>query len=115
LGHQLGTLVPRPQNPWAVRGEQFLIYVWQLRDRFERSHLGMAQAQKTHEPRRVLQEAELLGVIEIHFEMATCGSKSVVPAATHYQTIILEHTVPSHNAPPIHPLIDLLAFPLPLA
>jgi len=24
LGQELGTLVPRPQNPWAVRGEQFL-------------------------------------------------------------------------------------------
>jgi hypothetical protein len=24
LGQQLGTLMPRPQNPWAVRGEQFL-------------------------------------------------------------------------------------------
>jgi hypothetical protein len=23
LGQQLGTLVPRPQNPWAVQGEQF--------------------------------------------------------------------------------------------
>jgi len=35
LGHQLGTLVPRPQNPWAVRGEQFLVYplgaAWPLR------------------------------------------------------------------------------------
>ena len=26
LGQQLGTLMPRPQNPWAVRGEQSLPY-----------------------------------------------------------------------------------------
>jgi hypothetical protein len=29
LWQQLGMLVPRPQNPWAVRGEQFLAYLWE--------------------------------------------------------------------------------------
>jgi hypothetical protein len=29
LGEKLGTLMPRPQNPWAVRGEQLLLNVWE--------------------------------------------------------------------------------------
>jgi hypothetical protein len=37
FGQQPGTLVPRPQNPWAVRGEQFLAYLWEQAGRSERS------------------------------------------------------------------------------
>ena len=29
LGQQLGTLMSRPQNPWAVRGKPFLAYLWE--------------------------------------------------------------------------------------
>jgi hypothetical protein len=36
-GQKLGTLAPRPQNPWAVRGEQFSAYLWAQADRSERS------------------------------------------------------------------------------